>query len=353
MAFINYNSNEIIIKTVYYGPSLSGKTTCLKTLSQSKRIRLAGKMINLNFGKEEGASNFFEFLPLTLKDLGAYSVKLELYAVPGQHSYERLRQNILQKADGIIFVADSRREMLATNSSCFRDLEKNMRINNLNQSDCPVVIQYNKRDMPGILSINELNSRMNPTNHPFYPAVAHSEEKVIGVLHEILNLILHTLKKKLSIFEENGDYLITQIYPESNSESSRPENDLVAGPGGVNAMAAYSEPVASSAPISLDPELTIEPEGFDLEDDFQLDDYDLELQGPLNNNVQTCFSGQEFSGPPPGEIPEMNMGIGSNRDDVDLLQKRNEVNLPLSVEINEDQVININLKITIHVKRDD
>ena len=119
MAFVNYNNKEITIKIVYYGPALSGKTTCLKYIYSSKEFQKKGKLITLDTDGDR--TLFFDFLPVEVGTLGDYTIKMQLYTVPGQVAYDTTRKLVLQGADGVVFVADSQKVMRDQNIDSFHN----------------------------------------------------------------------------------------------------------------------------------------------------------------------------------------------------------------------------------------
>ena len=129
MAFVNYNNKEITVKIVYYGPALSGKTTCLKYIYSNKEFQKKGKLITLDTDGDR--TLFFDFLPIEIGQLGDYSIKMQLYTVPGQVAYDATRKLVLQGADGVVFIADSQVIMRDQNIESFDNLKENLKANNI------------------------------------------------------------------------------------------------------------------------------------------------------------------------------------------------------------------------------
>lgn len=219
MAFVNYNNKEITAKIVYYGPALSGKTTCLRYIFSSPEIENKGKLITLDTDGDR--TLFFDFLPLEIGKLGNYSIKIQLYTVPGQVAYDTTRKLVLQGADGVVFVADSQVITREQNIESFGNLKKNIKLNNLTLNEIPLIFQYNKRDLKEILPIDILNKDLNPEHKSFFPTIAPNGENVLEGLHSIIKLVIIHLKNKLSIFQKDKTVMFSR--EETITASSRTE----------------------------------------------------------------------------------------------------------------------------------
>lgn len=193
MSFINYASREINCKIVYYGPGLCGKTTNLQYVYQKTAPDAKGKMISL--ATETERTLFFDFLPLALGEIRGFKTRFHLYTVPGQVFYDASRKLILKGVDGVVFVADSQEERIDANIESLDNLRANLIEQGYDLDKLPYVIQYNKRDLPSAMSIEELRSDLNPTNVPEYEACATTGEGVFETLKAIAKLILIDLKK--------------------------------------------------------------------------------------------------------------------------------------------------------------
>ncbi len=224
MAFVNYNNKEITAKIVYYGPALSGKTTCLRYIFNNDEIENKGKLITLDTDGDR--TLFFDFLPMEIGKLGNYSIKIQLYTVPGQVAYDTTRKLVLQGADGVVFVADSQVVMRDQNNESFTNLKKNLRLNNLQFEKMPLIFQFNKRDLKEILPISALNNDLNPDNKAFFPTVATNGENVLEGLHAIIKLVIMHLKNQLSIFQKDKTVMFSR--EEITSSASKPEEKEVA-----------------------------------------------------------------------------------------------------------------------------
>jgi hypothetical protein len=193
MSFINYASREINCKIVYYGPGLCGKTTNLQYVYQKTAPDAKGKMISL--ATETERTLFFDFLPLALGEIRGFKTRFHLYTVPGQVFYDASRKLILKGVDGVVFVADSQEERIDANIESLDNLRFNLKEQGYDLDKLPYVIQYNKRDLPGAMSIEEMCNDLNPTNVPEYEACATTGDGVFETLKAIAKLILIDLKK--------------------------------------------------------------------------------------------------------------------------------------------------------------
>jgi signal recognition particle receptor subunit beta len=193
MSFINYASREINCKIVYYGPGLCGKTTNLQFVYNKTAQEARGKMISL--ATETERTLFFDFLPLALGEIKGFKTRFHLYTVPGQVFYDASRKLILKGVDGVVFVADSQEERMDANIESLDNLAINLREQGYDLNKIPFVIQYNKRDLPNIVSVEELRRELNLTNIPDFEACATTGEGVFETLKAIAKLILIDLKK--------------------------------------------------------------------------------------------------------------------------------------------------------------
>ncbi|MDC4227339.1 MAG: GTPase domain-containing protein [Candidatus Manganitrophus sp.] len=194
MSFINYSAREINCKIVYYGPGLCGKTTNLIYIYKKTNPDSKGKMISL--ATETERTLFFDFLPLALGNIKGFKVRFHLYTVPGQVFYDASRKLILRGVDGVIFVADSQVERMEANIESMENLRKNLKDQGLNLDAMPFIIQYNKRDLPNVVPVEEMNRVLNPRNVPFFEAVAATGKGVFDTLKELAKLVIMELKKK-------------------------------------------------------------------------------------------------------------------------------------------------------------
>jgi signal recognition particle receptor subunit beta len=191
MSFINYLSREINCKIVYYGPGLCGKTTNLQYIYQKTNPEAKGKMISL--ATETERTLFFDFLPLALGEIRGFKTRFHLYTVPGQVFYDASRKLILKGVDGVVFCADSQIARMEANVESLENLRTNLAEQGYSLDKIPYVVQYNKRDMPGIAPMHELRSLLNPAGVPDFEAVATDGKGVFDTLKAVAKLVLTEL----------------------------------------------------------------------------------------------------------------------------------------------------------------
>ena len=192
MSFINYHTREVNCKIVYYGPGLGGKTTNIQYVYQKTSKGHKGKIISLNTENER--TLFFDFLPLALGKIRGLSTRFHLYTVPGQVFYEASRKLILRGVDGIIFVADSQVERMEANLESLSGLEKNLIEQGHTIETLPLVMQWNKRDLPNVVSTADLETKLNKWGVPTFEAMATKGVGVFETLKTVSKLVLMNLK---------------------------------------------------------------------------------------------------------------------------------------------------------------
>jgi signal recognition particle receptor subunit beta len=192
MSFINYNAKEIHCKVVYYGPSLGGKTTNIQWVYQKTAEDQKSKLVALNTDIER--TLFFDFLPLNIGDIRGFKTRFHLYTVPGQVVYDASRKLILKGLDGVIFVADSQIERMDENLESLRNLERNLEQQGYDIREIPLLMQYNKRDLPNIASMAEMRSALNPYNAPEVEGCASEGKGVFESLKTVSKSIINVLK---------------------------------------------------------------------------------------------------------------------------------------------------------------
>jgi signal recognition particle receptor subunit beta len=191
MSLINYSSREINCKIVYYGPGLCGKTTNIQYVYNKVAPETKGKLITL--ATEMDRTLFFDFLPLELGTVKGFKTRFHLYTVPGQVYYDASRRLILRGVDGIVFVADSQTSRYDANIESLYNLYDNLETYKLKIEDIPYVIQYNKRDMPSIIALEDLEQELNPEGYPYFEAVAVKGEGVFDTLKAVAKGVLQKL----------------------------------------------------------------------------------------------------------------------------------------------------------------
>lgn len=180
MSFVNFQKREIAMKVVYYGAAESGKTTNLTFLHKAMQPDLRGEMITLDTEGER--TLFFDFFPISLGEVMGFKVKFQLYTVPGQSHYQASRRLVLEGADGVVFVIDSQWQRFAENLASWHDLIENMKSHGMSPEKVPVGLQYNKRDLPGVIPVGALEKRLGLAPDAVFEACAL---RGMGVMNSI------------------------------------------------------------------------------------------------------------------------------------------------------------------------
>ncbi len=276
MVFFNWATMQMAAKIVYYGPGLCGKTTNLSFIYAKTSPGSRGEMVSLE--TESDRTLFFDLLPIEVGTIGGFKTRLQLYTVPGQVFYNTTRKLVLKGVDGVVFVADSQRPMREANIESFNNLRENLKELGLDLDDLPLVLQYNKRDLQNILTIDELNADLNPDGEiPFFEASAIQGNGVFETLKEITKLTLKKLRKRMASSQEESRAGGPSIGPKVQSPRPAvpPPVQRPAGPapaaGAVSAAAlaraaeegvggpeereeAIAEPAAAPEPVAASPE---------------------------------------------------------------------------------------------------
>src|SRR5688572_20672145 len=196
MVFFNYSTMQMAAKVVYYGPGLCGKTTNLQYIYSHTSRDSRGEMVSLE--TETDRTLFFDLLPIDVGSIAGFATRIQLYTVPGQVFYNTTRKLVLKGVDGVVFVADSQRQMLQANIDSFRNLAENIQELGLSVDQMPLVLQYNKRDLHDICSVEELNQALNRGNWPHFESSALTGMGVFETLKGVSKLTLLSLKKRLA-----------------------------------------------------------------------------------------------------------------------------------------------------------
>jgi signal recognition particle receptor subunit beta len=191
MSMINYASREINCKIVYYGTGLGGKTTNLEYIYSRVNPDTKGKMISL--ATESERTLFFDFLPIDLGEVRGFKTRFHLYTVPGQVYYNASRRLILKGVDGLVFVADSQASRAEANIESMHNLYENLETYGYDLESIPFAIQYNKRDMPNILPVEELRTQINPMGVPDFEGTAIEGKGVFETLSCVSKLVVESL----------------------------------------------------------------------------------------------------------------------------------------------------------------
>lgn len=194
MSLINYSSREINCKIVYYGPGLGGKTTNIQYVYEKVAPETKGKLVTL--ATEMDRTLFFDFLPLELGTVKGFKTRFHLYTVPGQVYYNASRKLILRGVDGIVFVADSQETRFDANIESLYNLHENLAEHRLDLAKIPFVMQYNKRDLPDAVPLDELEEELNPERYTSFEAVACKGVGVFDTLKCVAKMVLRNLQSE-------------------------------------------------------------------------------------------------------------------------------------------------------------
>ena len=230
MVSINYSSREVCCKIVFYGPGLSGKTTNLQYIHSKVPQTTRGKLISL--ATEADRTLFFDFLPINIGNINGLQAKFQLYTVPGQVYYNATRKLVLRGVDGLVFVADSQPDKMDENIESLSNLEENLKEYGFDINNIPIVIQYNKRDLPGVMSVEEMQEKLNKRGWSYFEASASIGNGVFGTLKMIIKLVLDKAKNSgsgTSAQSVSAEQTSKQTTPQPQPEAQSPEGPSVEG----------------------------------------------------------------------------------------------------------------------------
>lgn len=292
MVLFNYATKEITAKIVYYGPGLCGKTTNLQFVYDSLPSNNKSKMLSL--ATKTDRTLFFDFLPLDLGKIRGMRTKLQLYTVPGQVYYNSTRQLVLKGADGIVFVADSQDFALDANQESLQNLEDNLKRQGVRLREMPLVLQYNKRDLPNALPVAEIEAELNKQKVPSFESVATTGLGVEETLKGITQLVLAHLVKKYGL--EGSEPLEREIQilnaPTAKAAPAESLWDDEDDPFSVPAPAPAARPAATAVSVAPSGEAEFEL------DDASDDDIPLVATELLpNTSQQSVLMGNPFEDP--------------------------------------------------------
>lgn len=194
MAFINEQTKEINCKIVYFGPPMCGKSTSLRTICTQAQSGKQGGLVSISNGDDR--TLFFDFVPLVLGKVKDFTIRLQLYTVPGQSTYEVNRKIIAKGVDGLVFVADSQLTKAEANLSSLKDLRTICEGEGHTWGEIPMVIQFNKRDLPHAAPLPALRDLLNPLKVPDFETVATKGEGVFDALKAVGALVLRSLREQ-------------------------------------------------------------------------------------------------------------------------------------------------------------
>jgi signal recognition particle receptor subunit beta len=246
MASINSATKEIVCKIVYYGPGMSGKTTNLQFIHRGLPETNRGQLVSLDTRQER--TLFFDFLPIDLGTIDGYQTKFQLYTVPGQVFYNATRKLVLRGVDGIVFVADSQLEKMAENAESLQNLHDNLREYGYSLAEMPHVFQYNKQDLPGALSLKDMDASLNPGGvAPSIGAVACQGVGVKDTLKIVASGVLDKLRHQIA------NLASSQQRARADGPRRRAASDRAAAAGRPAARAAGQEADRSHSPSPTPP----------------------------------------------------------------------------------------------------
>lgn len=188
MANLNYTQQELNLKIVYYGPSLGGKTTNIRSIYAQLGRDRKGELLSLATDLDQ--TIFFDFLPVDVGSVKGWKLRFHLYTVPGQVYYNASRRLVLRNVDGLVFVVDSQHERIEENIESMYNLQDNLKTYDLRVDDIPMVVQYNKRDLPNIMAINDLQRQLNPAGLPHFESVAPRGIGIFETLKSVCQLAI-------------------------------------------------------------------------------------------------------------------------------------------------------------------
>ena len=232
MVQINFAQREINCKIVYYGPGLSGKTTTLEVIHQKAPDDHIGEMVSI--ATESDRTLYFDFLPLNLGTVAGMTTKFQIYTVPGQVYYNATRKLVLKGVDGVIFVADSQKDKMDENKESLANLAENLEEHGLNIEAIPLILQYNKRDLDNICTVEEMEQQLNERGVPAFESIANTGQGVFPALKALSKLVINKLNK------EHASVRRGKTVPKASAPGTPP------GPGG--APAAPKAPVPPGPP---------------------------------------------------------------------------------------------------------
>lgn len=251
MVFFNYSTMQMAAKVVYYGPGLCGKTTNLQWIFDHTSKDSRGEMVSL--ATETDRTLFFDLLPIDVGSIAGFSTRIQLYTVPGQVFYNTTRKLVLKGVDGVVFVADSQRPMLQANIESFQNLEENLAEMGLSVDTIPVVLQYNKRDLPNIATVEELDQALNRNNWGAVEASALNGDGVLETLKTVSKATLLALKKRLT--KGRSESSSSSSGSSSKTRPASPRKPIPAPPPSpmVTPIAAAAATPAAATPAATTP----------------------------------------------------------------------------------------------------
>jgi len=268
MVVYNAGTRELTAKIVYYGPGLGGKTTNLQVLHDRLDPATVGKLLNL--ATQTDRTIYFDLLPVELGDIKGYKIRFQLATVPGQTAFNETRRVVLKGADGIVFVADSQWTMLPKNLESWHNLKENLKANGVSFEGIPIVIQYNKRDLTDILSVDALQEALGLSSYPFVEAVASAGRGVTETFKLISKLTFVDLLRRL---QGRRPEEAAPLPPRKDKD------DLLSWK---DSLLNRPTPAAVKRPLSLvPPSANVEEAPFEAAEDAPVAEASAEVDGPF------------------------------------------------------------------------
>jgi signal recognition particle receptor subunit beta len=202
MAQVDFQHREIAIKLVYYGPAMSGKTTNLQQVHARMDVKRRGRLLTLD--TKEDRTLYFDLLPLSFRSQTGVTVKVKLFTVPGQVIHNTTRKVVLQGCDGVAFIADSQIVETKNNNESFANLRQNLKENRLDQENIPIVIQFNKRDLPKVRSDEEIKTIATRGKEPVYMATAFKGPGVVETFLGLCGATWESLEQRIGLGSRHG-----------------------------------------------------------------------------------------------------------------------------------------------------
>jgi signal recognition particle receptor subunit beta len=341
VVFFNYATKEITAKVVYYGPGLSGKTTNLQYIYNSLPQGSKGKMISL--ATADDRTLFFDFLPIEIGTIKGMHVRVQLYTVPGQVFYNTTRKLVLQGVDGLVFVADSQKEMLDANFESWDNLDKNLAEQGRKLKDIPHVIQYNKRDLPNIMPSSDLNTMLNKYNVPYFEAIAIRGGGVYESLREAARLVLTRISR-----EHGGEEVDTSMIQESSEVLAISPPEEIA----TNPPLNLEKRKGKLSEIMPQPSATISQVPASGGDFYEIQAGDLHLEEEMvtESDFSPGTDEQSFARASEEKTPGRTLSYPEDEANIEIEEK--EVSLPISITVGKNaKRVRLRLKLEIKINR--
>jgi len=331
MVFFNWATMQMAAKIVYYGPGLCGKTSNLSYIYAKTSPNSRGEMVSLE--TESDRTLFFDLLPIEVGTIGGFKTRLQLYTVPGQVFYNTTRKLVLKGVDGLVFVADSQRPMREANIESFKSLVENIEELNLDIVDLPLVLQYNKRDLKNILTIDELNEDLNPEGlYPFHPSSAINGDGVFETLKAITKFTLKKLRRRMA-----SPQIETSQPPR---RITTPATPMSKKPGVISAASLAETAEEAVGPVQLKPPEAMRPANPTAQAAPAVPEAPVPAPPPVSQNrsqdgpetIEPLSAGEPFPEAQPPELQGEETPIA-----VDPLEKTAPMDLPISMELEADE----------------